>query len=80
LFDLALKHGDAILSNRTLKIAKMMDKQLWDTDHPLAQMGRYGMDILSKLTSSRLTIDRMREMPASEIGAYFIFKTRQHKS
>jgi hypothetical protein len=73
LFDLALKHGDAILSNRTLKIAKMMDKQLWDTDHPLAQMGRYGLDVLSKLSTCRLSIERMREMPASEIGTYFIF-------
>jgi len=65
---LALKHGDAILSNRTLRIAKMMDKQLWDTEHPLAQMNRYGNDILNKLSTSRMTIERMKEMPAAEIG------------
>ncbi|XP_059472919.1 activating signal cointegrator 1 complex subunit 3 [Neocloeon triangulifer] len=69
LFDLALKHGDAILSNRTLKIAKMMEKQMWDSEHPLAQIGKFGMDVLDKLQKSRLSLDRMREMSGSDIGA-----------
>ncbi|CAB3373375.1 Hypothetical predicted protein [Cloeon dipterum] len=76
LFDLALKHGDAILSNRTLKIAKMMEKQLWDTEHPLAQMDRFGMDVLEKLKKFNLTLDRMRDMSASDIGA-MVRNTRQ---
>ena len=51
-----------------LKLSKVVDKQIWDFEHPLRQFEGMTFEILQKLEAKKLTMDRMKDMEPSEIG------------
>lgn len=69
LFDIALGKKQAIMTSRFLLISKLFDLQMWESESPLKQFGIFGNDILKKLESKNLTVERIREMDHKEIGA-----------
>eukprot|EP00795_Rhopilema_esculentum_P017649 gene17649-9293_t len=68
LFEMALKKGWPAMTHKLLKLSKVVDKQIWDFEHPLRQFEGMTFEILQKLEAKKLTIDRMRDMDAKEIG------------
>ena len=56
------------MTHKLLKLSKVVDKQIWDFEHPLRQFEGMTFEILQKLEAKKLTIDRMRDMDAKEIG------------
>jgi hypothetical protein len=49
-----------------MQVCKMIEKRLWDTQHPLRQFSFQLEDsVISKLETMSLTAERMLEMPAS---------------
>lgn len=49
LFEIVLKRGWPAMAQRMLTVAKMIDKRVWDFQHPLRQMGTLPLDVLDKL-------------------------------
>ena len=69
LFEIALRRGQPSLSAKLLVLCKCVDHRQWMFDHPLRQFSRERhLTALAKLEESKLTIDRLRDMTADEIG------------
>ncbi|ESO93256.1 hypothetical protein LOTGIDRAFT_189896 [Lottia gigantea] len=68
LFEMALRQGWPVMASRLLSLCKVVDKRLWGYESPLHQFASLSPDILRKLDDRNLTIDRLREMDAKEIG------------
>ena len=60
------------MTYKMLKLSKVVDKQIWDFEHPLRQFEGMTFEILQKLEAKKLTMDRMKDMEASEIGIFLI--------
>ena len=56
------------MTYKMLKLSKVVDKQIWDFEHPLRQFEGMTFEILQKLEAKKLTMDRMKDMEPSEIG------------
>ena len=56
------------MAKRMLILSKVVDKQIWEWEHPFRQCEGLKFEILNKLESKKLTIDRLREYEAGEIG------------
>ena len=70
LFEVVLRMGWPVMAGRLLEQCKMIDKRLWAYEHPLRQFPILSADVLKKLEDRRLTMDRLREMDAKEIGEF----------
>eukprot|EP00794_Sanderia_malayensis_P000549 gene549-1206_t len=68
LFEISLKKGWPAMTYKLLKLSKVVDKQIWDFEHPLRQCEGLTFEILQKLEAKRLNIERLRDMEAKEIG------------
>lgn len=69
LFEIAIKRGWALLSGRMLNVCKAIEKQLWHFQSPMRQFESVlSYEILSKIEDKNLTLDRMRDMGANELG------------
>ncbi|KAK7072360.1 activating signal cointegrator 1 complex subunit [Halocaridina rubra] len=68
LFEVVLHKGWPLMAGRLLTMAKMLEHQLWHFESPLRQFSRLTQEILDKLDNSRLTIEKIRDMDAKEIG------------
>jgi len=42
--------------------------QVWEFEHPLSQFKELRYDVLRKIEAGYLSVDRLREMDAKEIG------------
>ena len=73
LFEVALKNGWPAMTYKMLKLSKVVDKQIWDFEHPLRQFEGMTFEILQKLEAKKLTMDRMRDMEPNEIGNFLLF-------
>ena len=51
-----------------LMLSKMVDRRLWSFENPLRQFPTLSQEVHRKLENRRMTIDKLREMTASEIG------------
>lgn len=69
LFEMVLKKGWSAAALRLLTLAKMLDRRLWHTVHPLRQFPNLRPDITTKLEAKAASLDRLRDMSAAEIGA-----------
>ena len=79
LFELALKKGWVTLSERLLNLCKMVDKRLWMSQHELWQMGNVvPNEWLFRLEQKELSLDRMMDMSASELGGIIRQSTAGH--
>jgi hypothetical protein len=56
------------MASRLLNLCKTIDKRLWGFENPLRQFPTLSQEILKKLEERKLTIDKLKEMDAKEIG------------
>lgn len=68
LFDIAVKKGHPVLTKRLLDLSKCVEHRMWNDESPLCQFSILKFDTLRKLKEQKLTIDKMQDMTASEIG------------
>jgi activating signal cointegrator complex subunit 3 len=69
LFEVVVKRGWALLSGRLLNICKSIEKQLWYFQSPMRQFeSQLSYEILVKIEENKLSLDKMREMSAKELG------------
>ena len=70
LFEIVIRKNWPLMSGRVLRVAKMLEQRIWDSQHPLRQFGTLGQEVLWKLEDKKLTLDRLREMESKEIGVF----------
>ncbi|GLG93341.1 Putative activating signal cointegrator 1 complex subunit 3 B [Gryllus bimaculatus] len=75
LFEVALRRNNAVMSGRFLMLSKMLERRQWDFESPLRQFQCLGHDIIQRLEDSKLSIHKLRDMDAKEIGIFL----RHHK-
>ncbi|ELT88015.1 hypothetical protein CAPTEDRAFT_159536 [Capitella teleta] len=68
LFEMAVRKGWPIMAGRLLQLSKVVEKRQWGFESPLKQFPMLSFEILKKIEDRRLTVDRLREMEAQEIG------------
>ena len=56
------------MSERVLKLCKMVERRLWDFQHPLRQMPHISAEVLYKLEEKKADLDKLMDMTTSEIG------------
>ena len=68
LFEIALRNSWPLMARRLLEQCKSFDKRLWGFEHPLRQFSILSPEILHKLEHRQLSVDKLRDMEAKEIG------------
>ena len=69
LFEIALHKGQPSLSSKLLTLCKCVDHRRWMFDHPLRQFSYDRLEqALTRLEEKKMTLDRLRDMTADEIG------------
>ncbi|XP_071801677.1 activating signal cointegrator 1 complex subunit 3-like [Asterias amurensis] len=68
LFEITLRNGWPLMAAHLLMLSKMVDRRLWSFENPLRQFPTLSQEVHRKLENRRMTIDKLREMTASEIG------------
>ena len=68
LFEVALHKNWPIMAGRLLKLCKVIEKRLWDWEHPLRQFPFLPAEVLNKIEQQGLSIDKLKELDANEIG------------
>merc|ERR1719341_1360105 len=68
LFEIVLRKNLPLLAGRMLRFSKMVEKQMWDFEHPLKQHPLLKPDLVAKLENRNFTLDKLRELDAKEIG------------
>lgn len=56
------------MAGRLLKLSKVVDKRLWDWEHPLRQFAYLPSEVLTKIEERGLSVERLRDMDSKEIG------------
>ena len=71
LFEIALHKGQPSLTAKLLRLCKCVDHRLWMFDHPLRQFSNdKHRQALDKLEEKKMTLDKLRDMSADEIGEW----------
>ncbi|XP_065194378.1 activating signal cointegrator 1 complex subunit 3-like [Sycon ciliatum] len=68
LFEISLRRGWPATAARLLDLCKSIDHRLWSFQNPLYQFTHLRPDIVDKLEKRKMTVARLRDMTASEIG------------
>ena len=68
LFEIVLRKNWPLLAGRLLKLAKSIERQMWDFETPLRQHPNIKPEMIHKLESRNFTIDKIRELDAKEVG------------
>eukprot|EP00467_Chlorarachnion_reptans_P010989 CAMPEP_0114498978 /NCGR_PEP_ID=MMETSP0109-20121206/7165_1 /TAXON_ID=29199 /ORGANISM="Chlorarachnion reptans, Strain CCCM449" /LENGTH=2132 /DNA_ID=CAMNT_0001676501 /DNA_START=186 /DNA_END=6581 /DNA_ORIENTATION=+ len=68
LFQMVLKRGLPYLSGRLLMFCKMIERRVWNHQHPLRQFPIHH-NLVTKLEERNITLDHMLEMDEDELGA-----------
>eukprot|EP01091_Cochliopodium_minus_P014780 TRINITY_DN5078_c0_g1_i1.p1 TRINITY_DN5078_c0_g1~~TRINITY_DN5078_c0_g1_i1.p1 ORF type:complete len:1236 (+),score=428.31 TRINITY_DN5078_c0_g1_i1:30-3737(+) len=68
LFEISLKRGWSQLADKTLELAKMIDKRMWSTQNPLRQFKRLPMEIVEKLEKRDFPWSRLYDLNHQELG------------
>ena len=68
LFEMAIRKNWSLMASRLLILSKCVDRRLWHYDHPLSQFPILRVETVNKLAGLRMSMERLREMSASEIG------------
>lgn len=68
LFEIVLHRNWPLMAGRLLTMAKMLEHQMWHFQSPMRQFSRITHEILDKIEDKRLTIEKIRDMDAKEIG------------
>ena len=75
LFDIVIRKGWSLMTARLLTLSKVIEQQLWEFEHPLRQFRELRPEVLNRLEQGSLTLERLRELDAKEIGKLFLFRT-----
>jgi len=73
LFEMALRRNWPLMAGRLLKLSKVVDKRLWDWEHPLRQFAFLPAEVLNKIEERGLSVDRLRDMDSKDIGKCLCF-------
>jgi len=68
LFEVALRKNWPLMAGRLLKLSKVVEKRLWDWEHPLRQFAYLPGEVLNKIEQRGISIDRLRDMNSKDIG------------
>jgi len=68
LFEMALRRNWPLMAGRLLKLSKVVEKRLWDWEHPLRQFSHLSGEVLNKIEERKLSVDRLRDMDSKNIG------------
>jgi len=68
LFEMALRRNWPLMAGRLLKLSKVVEKRLWDWEHPLRQFAYLPAEVLTKIEERGLSVDRLRDMDSKDIG------------
>ncbi len=69
LFEIVLKRGWPLMSGRLLNVCKTIEKRLWHFQSPMRQFEmQLQFDILNKIEDKKLTLDKLRELDAKDLG------------
>lgn len=69
LFEIALKNAWPVTAARYLRLTIAIDRQVWWADSPLRQFRMLKGEIISKLEERHMTLNVLRDSPASDIGS-----------
>ena len=75
LFDIVIRKGWSLMTARLLTLSKVIEQQLWEFEHPLRQFRELRPEVLNRLEQGSLSLERLRELDAKEIGKLFLFRT-----
>ena len=68
LFEISLKRGWSQLADKTLELAKMIDKRMWPTQSPLRQFKKLPLEIVEKLEKRDFLWSRLYDLNHQELG------------
>jgi activating signal cointegrator complex subunit 3 len=69
LFEIVLKRGWPLMSGRLLNVCKTIEKRLWHFQSPMRQFEmQLQFDILNKIEDKKLSLDKLRELDAKDLG------------
>jgi activating signal cointegrator complex subunit 3 len=68
LFDIVLRKNNPIMAGRVLALSKMFEQQQWGHDTSMRQFRVLGPEVIKKIEDCNLSVDKLREMDAKEIG------------
>lgn len=71
---MSLRKNNPIQASAILKLCKCVERQMWHDSHPLLQMlPILKFEVVDKLKRSKLSLDKIKEMPKDEIGMLIDF-------
>jgi len=56
------------MAGRLLELSKVLEKRMWEFEHPLKQFANLPVEVLDKLEKKRISVDQLKEMDSKEIG------------
>ena len=65
---MAIRKNWSLMASRLLILSKCVDRRLWHYEHPLSQFPILRVETVNKLAGLHMSMERLREMSASEIG------------
>ena len=68
IFEIVLRKNLPLLAGRMLRFSKVIERQMWDFEHPLRQHPWLKPDLVSKLENRNFTLDKLRDLDPKEIG------------
>ena len=79
LFELCLKRGWCSMADLMLGLCKALEHRCWSYEHSLRQFsGLLKPEILYKLEKKNVTVDRLRDMSAQEVGSMLRHSSAGH--
>ena len=69
LLEMSLKRGWPLMSGRLLNMCKSIEKRMWHIQSPMRQFeNQLPYDIICKIEERNLTIEKMRDLSAKDLG------------
>ena len=68
MFDIAVHNGYPSVASKLLNLSKMLNHRIWEGDSPLRQFNTLPPHVLDRIERLRLSMEKLKEMPAREIG------------
>jgi len=68
IFEIVMSRGWAQLADKTLALAKMIDRRMWQSMCPLRQFKKIPEEIVKKIEKKSLTFDRLFDLNPLELG------------
>ncbi|XP_071494841.1 U5 small nuclear ribonucleoprotein 200 kDa helicase-like [Diadema antillarum] len=70
IFEIVLHHGWAQLADKTLSLAKMIDKRMWQSMSPLRQFRKIPEEVVRKIEKKNFPWERFYDLGPNELGEF----------